>query len=845
VEFYEDRVKSHFINELPEKDQHISSAAEFFVIFGGRYEETGEFDPYLTTVYNFEVEDHHTYYVGEFGLWVHNQNCYVEKTPIPKNRDGLFSRWVLDPKQFKLSPTEAPGIFPSKPAFEKALPASKKMIGAIKEDGVKLPWTKLQAAFYGSLTIAANGMQTLYAYTLGYKNPFLGGKDVIAMGDGLAHIYQNGKRLASNLLVDTKGYIFGRHSNAVEIYVDPTLYNALNSAAKEKVDNAVFEVVGNMKRSGAALAHYEGQLGLVLAPQVSGINYDTLEKFLLRVVSEPEWKTKHNAQFSVGTWSEADWLSTNIYIGGLKQVQRNGKTVLDLQDKVKRLVKEYDADGNVVGARFEVIATDTVRKPLMGDNAGESLLKWAYERVKETALKYQTVETDGGGSTSAELLRIEDVHVLLPLAKQYWLAHGALASVLDGVALEISSDLPTNVAAATLGKQIRFSANGAGFGWFIDSTPLDSAEFSFDAERGNWSALAGFGAEGKLDLLTVLIHELGHVLGTSDLARQKDVMSGNLLPGTRRLPTAEDVAQWQANQKMPSYEADFGAGLGQVVTLGMIGTGSASASKVCWQTVANPGFTNPEFNSDQGLGWNTTGEVGYLGGAATLRESAASQTRLNQVFVVNDTDRVLSFRLSNLSIDNVESAPDDAFEVALINANTGASLLGGTGLTRNDAFFNLQANGAEHKAAQVSTQRLADGSILVVVDLGGVPVGTVANLSFYPIGFGRGDAAASSRVTVSDLSLGMQLVATDDTAQVDEDGEVDIDVIGNDEGADRAGVEVTVDYADSLLKVPQRHRHCALWEISVSPTGLTQSGHGVFDSPCRTLVQPPGPYCFV
>ncbi|MDP2222525.1 MAG: hypothetical protein Q8K34_20400 [Hydrogenophaga sp.] len=60
--------------------------------------------------------------------------------------------------------------------------------------------------------------------------------------------------------------------------------------------------------------------------------------------------------------------------------------------------------------------------------------------------------------------------------------------------------------------------------------------------------------------------------------------------------------------------------------------------------------------------------------------------------MVNETDRVLSFRLSNLTLDDVENAPDDAFEVALINAHTGASLLGSTGLTHNDAFFNLQAN---------------------------------------------------------------------------------------------------------------------------------------------------------
>lgn len=40
------------------------------------WDENGDtiFDPYLTTVYNFEVEDYHTYYVGELGVWVHS-NC--------------------------------------------------------------------------------------------------------------------------------------------------------------------------------------------------------------------------------------------------------------------------------------------------------------------------------------------------------------------------------------------------------------------------------------------------------------------------------------------------------------------------------------------------------------------------------------------------------------------------------------------------------------------------------------------------------------------------------------------------------------------------------------------------
>ncbi|WP_409371729.1 polymorphic toxin-type HINT domain-containing protein [Psychrobacter lutiphocae] len=37
------------------------------------------------TVYNFEVDEFHTYHIGEFGVWVHN-SCYtyLKNTEIPK-----------------------------------------------------------------------------------------------------------------------------------------------------------------------------------------------------------------------------------------------------------------------------------------------------------------------------------------------------------------------------------------------------------------------------------------------------------------------------------------------------------------------------------------------------------------------------------------------------------------------------------------------------------------------------------------------------------------------------------------------------------------------------------------
>ena len=38
-------------------------------------------DPYITPVYNFEVEEFHTYYVGDAGVWVHNTNCSSQEAP--------------------------------------------------------------------------------------------------------------------------------------------------------------------------------------------------------------------------------------------------------------------------------------------------------------------------------------------------------------------------------------------------------------------------------------------------------------------------------------------------------------------------------------------------------------------------------------------------------------------------------------------------------------------------------------------------------------------------------------------------------------------------------------------
>jgi hypothetical protein len=82
----------------------------------------------------------------------------------------------------------------------------------------------------------------------------------------------------------------------------------------------------------------------------------------------------------------------------------------------------------------------------------------------------------------------------------------------------------------TDGSTITMDADAAGWGWFVDPTPEDDVEFS---EPGGDD-------DGRMDLLTAVMHEIGHVLGYEDLAGDADhLMSATLDAGQRVAPAGE------------------------------------------------------------------------------------------------------------------------------------------------------------------------------------------------------------------------------------------------------------------------------------------------------------------
>ena len=108
-------------------------------------------------------------------------------------------------------------------------------------------------------------------------------------------------------------------------------------------------------------------------------------------------------------------------------------------------------------------------------------------------------------------LQSGDVAPLLQEAIRRWsvTAGTDVAQSLDGVEVSIV-DLPGLELAAYDNGRIFIDVDAAGHGWFIDRTPGDDREYT----GGGEVLVAPHGAaSGRMDLLSVLEHELGHAAG--------------------------------------------------------------------------------------------------------------------------------------------------------------------------------------------------------------------------------------------------------------------------------------------------------------------------------------------
>jgi hypothetical protein len=125
------------------------------------------------------------------------------------------------------------------------------------------------------------------------------------------------------------------------------------------------------------------------------------------------------------------------------------------------------------------------------------------------------------GTAAVQPLNVGSIEAILPQAIAIWQAAGFDVSAMKDVGIQVA-DLWSGSLAWSEHNMITFDRTAQGYGWSTDPSRAPVA--------------------GQIDLLTVLVHEVGHQLGFDVNQDAGDVMDENLAPGVRRLGVADEVA---------------------------------------------------------------------------------------------------------------------------------------------------------------------------------------------------------------------------------------------------------------------------------------------------------------
>jgi hypothetical protein len=176
-----------------------------------------------------------------------------------------------------------------------------------------------------------------------------------------------------------------------------------------------------------------------------------------------------------------------------------------------------------------------------GTQTVEQLLAGGNLQVHKSAT---LLAEDGALSEDASLPMLTDAQLMpiMEAAKARWIASGLTpeqAAALAAVDVKIAN-LDGATLGETFGTRIWLDQTAAGHGWFIDATPQDNAEFHFVRGLDQWIAGGHSPAFKQIDLLTTVLHEVGHVLGFIDQQAVRPttatLMTETLGDGVRRLP---------------------------------------------------------------------------------------------------------------------------------------------------------------------------------------------------------------------------------------------------------------------------------------------------------------------
>jgi hypothetical protein len=572
-------------------------------------------DPYLASVYNFEVAELHTYYVGEAAVWVHNANCDQSKaidavankaeslcfggdTQIQIPKGVMCEIKYLEVGDFVLSRCEKTDVQSYRRITKKFQHECDELtiVYFVTEQGDE---SAVKTTEEHPFWVEGVGWVTAGKLTAGQKfsivNPIAVTDEYRPEGQKIVDLAMGGGRWQAEVTGVEK--VSAVHEYAGEIFRE-TVYNIevedfhtyfvtwCGILVHNKNSNTV--ITGEVKpleRSTpknqlkgyfddpknypeAKMADINAQNNVL--KEVAAHNFEVVtlpdsfaNKLGIKSFNNPDAiidgrvadaysPTTNNIRNICSNIMEKTMNQAHDIVLDLSRNGLNAKAIFDniAQYPIPTLGRLYIWDGE------NLYILDYGAIPVYGQwLEGPGVTSEKLPSVPSTGFvsRYRPsenieAETDGFKSDIVQLMQ-DDIQSLLPAARQYWLNVGATEVQLDGIEFNIATLAP-RVAAMTLGIQITLSADGAGWGWFVDTTPASHEEFTADDAFSEFKAQTGSTAEGKMDLLTVLIHEMGHTMGLGHVVGNGDVMAQYLTPGVRRLPAIDDIAALGMQQFM-------------------------------------------------------------------------------------------------------------------------------------------------------------------------------------------------------------------------------------------------------------------------------------------------------
>jgi uncharacterized membrane protein len=233
---------------------------------------------------------------------------------------------------------------------------------------------------------------------------------------------------------------------------------------------------------------------------------------------------------SLGNWgSQASSLNDNdVVVGRYFNVSRRGSltenafvwqngTMVDLRSQLSSTAR---ANWSILYGAFDVNAAgQIVGSGRVGK--GNAAQEHGF-LMSPAALQASTYGPDNQSAS----LSMDSVQPLIAEAISRWEVAGVDTSALHGVDVRIADLGGTKLGLAS-GNTIFLDANAAGWGWFVDAAPGNDAEYFTPGNQGE---------QGRMDLLTAIAHELGHLLGYEHA--ESGTMHESLAPGERHVPTS-------------------------------------------------------------------------------------------------------------------------------------------------------------------------------------------------------------------------------------------------------------------------------------------------------------------